>query len=262
MKTMTTLTQKTLTFTAGAAIALGGLVVGVNPAVAGPLNPINDFGDTLDEFGKRSGKDCQTTECSLQSELDFYTTDGPGIDVYDFLAQEYFPTSSILSTLMFEIAGFKDYNSFGVYARHDRDENNKPNNLIEIFKGSDSGVFSTAFTQADLAGLGSEFGFYLTNKNDKTFYTEHALNHNGNQHAVIYGGNNSTFNINGSEINFLPGDFILAFEDLEEGRRSADWDYQDMVVHVRMASVPEPSLLLGLGAMAGSLFATRKRKRG
>ncbi|NMG57453.1 PEP-CTERM sorting domain-containing protein [Geitlerinema sp. P-1104] len=254
MNTMT-LTQKTLTLTAGAAIALGGLVVGSNPALAGPLNPINDFGETQDDFGKGSGKDCQTVECSLQSELDFYTTDGPGINVYDFLSQQYFPTSSILSTLMFEIAGFKDYNRFGVYSKDD------PTNLIEIFSGPDSGVLSKALTQKQMASLGSHFGFYLTNKNDKTFYTEHALNHKGNQHAVIYGGNNSTFNINGSEINFLPGDFIIAFEDLEEGRRYADWDYQDMVVHVRMASVPEPSLLLGLGAMAGSLFATRKRKR-
>ena len=259
---MTTLSQKTLTLTAGAAIALGGLVLGANPAIAGPLNPINDFGPTNDEFGKGSGKDCQTAECSLQSELDFYTTDGPGIDVYDFLAQEYFPTSSLLSTLMFEIAGFKDYNSFGVYARDERDENNRPTNLIEIFSGSDSGVLAKALTQTEIASLGSYFGFYLTNKNGTTFYTEHALNIKGNQHAVIYGGNNTTFNINGSEVNFLPGDLLIAFEDLQEGRRYADWDYQDMVVHVRMRKdVPEPGLILGLGAMAGSLVATRKRQR-
>jgi hypothetical protein len=263
MKTTTQLTQRTLTLTAGAAIALGGLVIGANPAAAYPINPYNplgDFGASQDEYGSGSGIDCNTTECTLQSELDFYWDAGgnvgPGIDVYNSTLQQTFSTDSVLATLMFEIAGFKEHNRFGVYSVEDR------TNTIEIFAGAQSGVTTNSIGLSEMQGLGAEFGFYLTNKNGQTFYSQHEHNPGEWQHAMIYEGNGTLFNIDGTDVNLMPKDLLIAFEDLQVGQKYADWDYQDMVVKVRMQeSVPEPSLILGLGAMAGSLFATRKRKR-
>lgn len=248
MKTMTTLTQRTLTLTAGAAIALGGLVVGANPAAAVTFGQSNDCAEVPG--------DPHAQECSLQTLLNDATVSGPGIDVVgDISTTDTFNYSSILSTLMFEVAGFSDRNTFGVYSVAD------PSVKIQIFDGPDSPTTSKSLTEAQIAALGGgSFGFYLTNPRNDTFYTQNHLNYGGNQHALVYEGNGSKFDVNGTLLKFGMGDFIIAFEDLKEGSEYADWDYQDMVVHVSTKDVPEPSLLLGLGAMAGSLFATRKRK--
>jgi hypothetical protein len=249
MKTTTQLTQRTLTLTAGAAIALGGLVVGANPAAA------VSFGQSLDCAEVLGDPHAQT--CSLQTLLDGATVSGPGIDVVaDISATDTFNYSDLLSTLMFEVAGFSDKNTFGVYSVAD------PTVQIEIFDGLDSPTTSKSLSEAQIAMLGGgSFGFYLTNPKGDTFFTENDLNHGGNQHALVYQGNGSQFNVDGTLLDFNSENFIIAFEDLKEGERFADWDYQDMVVHVSAKGVSEPSLILGLGAMAGSLFATRKRKR-
>lgn len=249
MKTTIQLSQKTLTLTAGAAIALGGLVVGANPAAA------VGFGQSSDCAEVPGDPHAQT--CSLQTLLDDATVSGPGIDVVgDISATDTFNYSDLLSTLMFEVAGFSDRNVFGIYSVAD------PSVKIQIFDGPDSPTTSESLSEAQIAALGGgSFGFYLTNPKNDTFYTENHLNHGGNQHALVYAGNGSQFNVDGTLLDFDTDNFVIAFEDLKEGERYADWDYQDMVVHVSAKGVPEPSLLLGLGAMAGSLFATRKRQR-
>lgn len=249
MKTTTQLTQKTLTLTAGAAIALGGLVVGANPATAVTFGQSNDCAEVPG--------DPHAQTCSLQTLLDDATVSGPGIDVEaDISGTDTFNYSDLLSTLMFEVAGFSDENTFGVYSVAD------PSVKIEIFDGPDSPTTSKSLSEAQIAMLGGgSFGFYLTNPKGHTFFTENHLNPYGKQHALVYEGNGSKFNVDGTLLDFDTDNFIIAFEDLKEGERYADWDYQDMVVHVSAKGVPEPSLILGLGAMAGSLFATRKRKR-
>ena len=58
---------------------------------------------------------------------------------------------------------------------------------------------------------------------------------------------------------YLPGTYLLAWEDRLNSDPQADWDYQDLVIMVRPI-VPEPAsiVLMGLGIAALSLRGLRK----
>ncbi len=280
MKTITQLSQRTLTLTAGAAIALGGLVIGANPASAQLGTPAGISSDSDDNY-PGAGSGCFIdNDCTLQGSLDYLTVDGDFFDVNDAeTGYEYFTntaTGSSISQFMFEIAGFASDNTFGIF--------NKSGLKLEIFDGADTSkdestvsffdngtVRSSTLQHPDngvdsdttiVENFGNVFGFYITSPQG-TFYSDDSMNPKGIRHSAIYQGDGSfDMDLPGKQAGlFTDNEFIVAFEDKYEG---SDWDYNDLVVMVESVEetdIPEPSLLLGLGAMAGSLFATRKRQR-
>ncbi|TAO04287.1 MAG: PEP-CTERM sorting domain-containing protein [Phormidium sp. SL48-SHIP] len=280
MKTTTQLTQRTLTLTAGAAIALGGLVIGANPASAQLGTPAGISSDSDDNYPGPGSGCFIDNDCTLQGSLDYLTVGGDFFDVNAAeTGYEYFTntaTGSSISQFMFEIAGFASENTFGIF--------NQSGLKLEIFNGSDTskdvsmvsfftGGTVTSVTQGHpdngggialqtVENFGNVFGFYITSPQG-TFYSDDSKNPNGIRHSAIYQGDGSfDMDLPGKQPGlFTDNEFIVAFEDKYQG---SDWDYNDLVVMVESVEpepVPEPSLILGLGAMAGSLFATRKRKR-
>lgn len=255
--------------TATLAVALGTVAIAPQSATAA------SFGASKDSWKcPASDPDC----VSLQSLLDDITTNPGDIDtVNDQSAVELFvpnASSSFTSSLMFEVAGHADFNEFGIYKK------GTPGTRITLFDGADAPDSDAPFAnQATLqfAGngaakyngtvyndFGNEFGFFLKTKNNSYFYTEDALNENGNEQSVIYqGGGDVELEIpygSGSG-NFDGDDWIIAFEDVLLG--NSDSDYNDFVIlatDLEAADVPEPATLAGLGLVAGAMAVSRRRQ--
>lgn len=221
---------------------------------------------------------------SLQRILDDITAGGPSsINVND---DQYQPdekwslTASGASSLrlIVELAGFADYNSFGVY------DPNDTYNTVQLFGGGNSAgdvafMFDAGGNQLvslNTGGLidvgifsGAYFGFYLDTPNG-TFYSEQSQNaDDGADHMIAFQGAGSDYlNLLGTSAlstrKWTPNEFILAWEDLYG---LGDRDYDDFVVMVEsVVGVPEPSTLalygislLGLGSVVvGRNFRRRK----
>jgi hypothetical protein len=190
-----------------------------------------------------------TGELSLQQVTDNLLVGNSVNTATDCLGDNidsYWKTSgSSAATLIVEIAGFSNSNTFGIY------DLNNPNNMIEVFGGSAS---SGANAQIDFTNTGSgydvtitqgsnsttsamstdTFGFYITTPQSYTFFSDTSLNTADNtDHLFTYQGNGDTFDTSGSVplglqgTVFSPDKFLLAWEDLING---GDGDYQDMVV--------------------------------
>jgi len=177
---------------------------------------------------------------------------------------------SAAATIIVELAGWKPYNSFGIFDAADE------LNVAEVFSGADSeggvaqGSTSMVTIEADgdvfvdnvyKATFASKnlFGFYLNapqNPGGAVFYSDTALNPDSPDpldHMFAFKGNDSdVIQIQG----FNPGtwyddDYILAWEDSID--RHIDNDSQDFVVMVESVQpVPVPAAVLlgflGLGA--------------
>jgi|GEM_PF-4737246 len=166
--------------------------------------------------------------------------------------------------LLFEFAGFKDLNAFGIYNVED------PNEKFEMIAATvDPGEQSLAdkwFGYNELFSNFGEtfkgvFGFYLNNHKG-TYYSESKLNYGDTDHFKAYQGDGESKVENG-----FPGktfsltDWVVAFEDLKGG---GDEDYNDFVAYVRNVeaeAVPEPTALLGLGLVTGAGFLASRRKQ-
>jgi hypothetical protein len=165
--------------------------------------------------------------------------------------------------LLFELAGFANENTFGVY-----DIANSHNQLT-IFQGS-SAPRAQGLLQANgaefCAGLvwgaptcstftSHLFGFFLATPNG-TFYSETKQNGDGTDHMVAFQGGTNRGTVGGSP--WMANEFILAWEDIFGG---GDRDFDDFGVLVEsIISVSEPAslALFGLGMFA--LVAVSRRR--
>lgn len=182
------------------------------------------------------------------------------------------------ATIVLELAGNRNSNTFGVYDLAD------PDRRITVFEGND-GVAADATIRLRQEGDGTwtvsvwelnntgdtaswthlrgldtgAFGFYLGTQSNGTFFSNTGLNWDGRDHLFAYQGNGATFlsgPLQGSI--FRPDDFILAWEDLAGG---GDRDYQDFVAIVQdITPVPLPTAvwLLGSGLIALAGVARRR----
>lgn len=108
---------------------------------------------------------------------------------------------------------------------------------------------------------GATIGFYLTNPQGYTYRTQSASNSNANdagvQHFTLF-RNTGT----GSSV----GDFYITAEDLSSQGGNAglsDFDFNDFVVHIDVAEVPEPGALpvtLAGGLLLGIAAYWRRRQ--
>jgi hypothetical protein len=223
----------------------------------------------------------------LQDLLDGITKPGtPNFDVYhgQTSPSAYWSTSASglgENRIMFEIAGYANSNSFGIFDPTD------PTNRLQLFGGSAShnaattlmwngdGSFTATYLNGNGQSLGTAdasfgatnlFGYYLDNGHGEVFFSVLGLNSDGTPHMVAYQGNGQTKLDNvstGQYATFGTSDYILAWEDLPFSR--SDMDYNDFVVMVESVHpVPEPASLgvFGLGVLLlGAAVGLHRRRR-
>jgi len=185
------------------------------------------------------------------------------------------------ATILLEIAGFANQNTFGIYDATD------PSNRLQIFTGPQGPGTTAAIAFSAATGgfnvsvtigantwttatpfTGTAFGFYLRTPQNNTFFSDSSLNPNQLDRMYAYRGNGSSF-VSGPVMNdgnpgnnvFGPTDVILAYEDLVHG----DNDYQDFVVLVRgvqpsVVPLPAAAWLLGGGLMGLAGLRRMRRK--
>lgn len=168
------------------------------------------------------------------------------------------------ATVLLELAGFANVNSFGLFDSAD------PDNRLEVFVGSaDAGARAQLTFGANgwvtvsygahvirrAKFSGEAFGFYLLTGEGNRLMSDSALNPGGVDRMYAYTGTGAEFvggpvarDGNSNNNIFNADDVILAYEDLLSG----DNDFQDFVVLVRGVSpIPLPAgawLFLSAGA--------------
>jgi hypothetical protein len=175
--------------------------------------------------------------------------------------------------LFLELAGYANSNILGIYGGYtiDSDGTVKIGEQLEVFSGPDSpstmGEITSTTLEFNVAAgtvtnkltgvtknIGTNFGFYITSGNGKTYYSQSDLNADGDHFLIYNTSDNTQTGLGGSDV-------VLAIEDLDISGTS---DYNDMVVGVTdVAPVPEPGtmVLLGAGMLGLAIFGKRRMNR-
>lgn len=212
------------------------------------------------------------SEASLQSLL---AGEGYSIDVNadQVLLDHYWHVSEgtksgSWSTLLFEIAGNKNVNTFGIF--------DNSGHSLQLFSGasdpedkvaiswSSTGLLSAQLWDynnlGDLQSISSlafnidfdqVFGYYLGTP-DGPFYSDPDMNADDADQMVSYRGTG----VNGLSV----GHYVIAWEDLAYG--GSDKDFNDMVLLVESVQpIPEPATMLLFGAGLAGLAGARRRMK-
>lgn len=154
-----------------------------------------------------------------------------------------------VTIMLEEIAGYENCTDFGWY-NSDTYSLADTDSFGQIFDGpvSPGDELATASITFDDP---THFGFYIDpNGNDANrMFTQHGRNTHDDYQVTIW------------QINGSPTDYILGWEDLDlNGDEGGDRDYQDMIVRLKIAPVPEPAtmFLFGIG-LIGLAGVSRKK---
>lgn len=177
-------------------------------------------------------------------------------------------TGGSVATLIIELAGFKDDNTFGVY-----DATNSAVS-VELFDGAasqsdqvtlsikvDGSVYvNTVDSGTDFAS--KWFGYYLdaTVNGQSIWYSDTGLNSDGMDHMAAYQGTDTDeVQIPGYfAADWTDNEFILAFEDLDKDHPT-DGDFTDFVAMVESVMVPVPgAVLLGILGLSAAGIKLRR----
>jgi hypothetical protein len=178
------------------------------------------------------------------------------------------------ATMIIEIAGYANINSFGVY---------NGSNFATLFTGpavqgarasffvyanGDIGIlqqYSGIYTTYSGFLTGNDFGFFM-NSAGNTWFSEEVRNSDQSDHMVAFQGKGDTVQLPSA----FPGtwtsnEYVLAWEDLAIGPNGpSDKDYNDMVVMVESVKpVPEPGtmVLLGTGLIGLAGWGRKKFRK-
>ncbi len=110
--------------------------------------------------------------------------------------------------------------------------------------------------------------------NNKGYYSYYQKNQDGSKTFKEVNTNDQLFLLGswGSETDAQkitnPGDYTEGYDllddllkiGIDDSGNNLDGDYNDFQITARIASTPEPTVLLGLGVVAGGMFLTRRNK--